>query len=137
MTDKPICRGCGLPLRRYPHHAESWAKEQGLAWGGYGDGMFCGLRCARAFAIAMAKIHPKARFKIRARLERAEANRNAVKHDPNAICRNCGAVGHPNCCARCGKRNVLTRNGDTFCGDVCRLDQEADDDASAREESGA
>jgi hypothetical protein len=55
---KPRCRQCLKPLRRYRWRKEEWAKRAGYEWGDYGDGVFCGLRCGYRFACQAAGILP-------------------------------------------------------------------------------
>jgi hypothetical protein len=51
---RPACRWCGKPLRRYRYRDREWAK--GKEWGDYGDGFFCGLRCAYGWAVKTCQL---------------------------------------------------------------------------------
>lgn len=56
MTERPTCKWCGRRLR--PKMVQDWPVGQLEAtnrrqegWGGYGDGLFCGLRCGYQWAV--------------------------------------------------------------------------------------
>jgi len=55
---KPKCLCCQKPLRPARRREEAWWIAAGKGpWGDYGDGHFCGLRCAHAWAVDFLKRH--------------------------------------------------------------------------------
>ena len=46
---RPLCQYCDKPLRRYGR-VKRERNPQRSAWGDYGDGLFCGLRCGYHWA---------------------------------------------------------------------------------------
>lgn len=56
--NRPTCRSCGKPLRLFRWRAMEWAKERGLWWGDYGEGLFCGLRCGYRYACKLTGRKP-------------------------------------------------------------------------------
>lgn len=58
--ERPKCRACKKPLRRYRYrqggpNSVSWA-HAGQQWGDYGDNLFCGLTCGYRFAVRMERL---------------------------------------------------------------------------------
>ena len=55
-TNEPgTCLWCGLKLHAYPWRDASWWDGPKDAKGYYGDGFFCGLKCAKGFAVVLAR----------------------------------------------------------------------------------
>ena len=74
--ERPKCRMCGLPLRRYRHRDEEWGK--GREWGDYGDGHFCGLRCGYEFGV-IAATKSKESFRKPKRIAGVEETKKRAK----------------------------------------------------------
>ena len=55
-TPRPICLGCGKPLRRYKYDDRAYDDGTPREWGDYGDNRFCGLRCGWRWACQRAPL---------------------------------------------------------------------------------